>query len=121
VTTTFAERLIDDRLAGHQAQTDVNRSVATGQPARLVRAMAAIHAYHQSDAYPEYDGRFNDYTVLVRITGRVRTGLGVAFELGDYAITNAEVRSGHATVYSLRNAADTPVSVFNYQIMEIES
>jgi hypothetical protein len=114
---TIQERIATERLAGQQAQAAVNRAAATA-PIEVARATAAIHGAYQLGAWPQYEGHFEDYTCLVRIKHRVRTKMGVAFEPGDYAITNAKmVQPGYLTVYSLRNGIDTSVSVFHYEVI----
>lgn len=58
--------------------------------------------------WPQYKGHFDRYR-LVRVTRKVKTKLGVAFEKGDIAIA---LEAAHpcdyaVTVYSFRNKCDT--------------
>ncbi len=77
--------------------------------------------------YPQYAGHWDGPEwVLVRVTRRIRTKLGVAFERGELALARrtppetdsslspailAEMNRPSWTAYSVRNRADTQISL----------
>jgi hypothetical protein len=69
-------------------------------------------AAKQLEEYPQYLGHFDKY-ILVLVTKRIKTKLGVAFEKGDIAIavptTHDAAGRRFRFVYSNRNAVDTSV------------
>lgn len=72
-------------------------------------ALAALKAAADAEhvQYPQYKGHWDHYR-LCRITRRVKTKAGVAFEAGDLAMVINEA-DGRRLAYSNRNGIDTGV------------
>lgn len=84
------------------------------------------HAKSAHSQFPQYDGHWDGPEwVLVKVTRRVRTKLGVAFEKGDVTLarpnepvtdpglspaTLAELNKPGWTAYSVRNSINTALS-----------
>lgn len=75
--------------------------------------------------YPQYKGHFDNY-VLVRVTKRIKTKGGVAFEAGDVSIANPNTtvcESGRykgrrfVTVWSARRMVDTSIKCQDVQFL----
>jgi hypothetical protein len=103
---------VTNRRLGWIRQDHVNhlaqrpKIIVNGNLRRAVEAAAeAEHA-----AYPQYVGHWaGPEWVLVRLTRRITTKLGLAFERGDVTLGKRGPITGEWTVYSLRNGIDTAV------------
>lgn len=85
----------------------------------IIRSLAA----KEHAAYPQYEGHWDTWR-LARITNRVRTKLGTAFEPGDIVLAAPENRpiwAGSITYrscYSVRNGIDTAVPYGSFTYIE---
>lgn len=94
--------------------------------------VAKVTAEKQTEAirahaeYPRYEGHWDDW-VLARITSRISTRLGVAFEKGDLVLVHPDVETlgefsrypgrQTRTAYSFRTAVDTCVRADYVQLI----
>lgn len=82
-------------------------------------------AEKQNEQWPQYKGHFDNY-VLVTVTKRIKTKMGVAFEKGDMAIAVPAIKPHittdptwrrFRTVYSFRNQIDTSIPEDAIQVL----
>lgn len=103
--------VVDSRREDRDAaQTSVNYVKGLdpkgAMTADVVRAVAGVE--HQE--YPQYNGHWDEANgwVLVLVTRKVETKMGVAFEPGDVTLGKRAGFLGDGwTVYSIRNGCDT--------------
>lgn len=101
-------------------QNLMNAAFASGASADDMLTAIREYAEQTHSEFPQYAGHWNDY-VLVRITRRVETKAGEAFEAGDVAVARYDhtIACGwsYCTVYSVRNGVDT--SVFTGNVVRV--
>ena len=74
-------------------------------------------ANEQHASRPQYTGHWDNWQV-VRVVEDVRTKLGLAFEMGDYALMQPESVTGiYRTVYSFRNKCDTSIRARSVEVL----
>ena len=89
----------------------------TTRPTTLAGLKAEAEAAHAQ--FPQYKGHWDGWK-LARITRRIRTKLGVAFEPGDVVLAKDETIPDPAgdqravVAYSFRNKADTSLPLRRY-------
>jgi hypothetical protein len=112
ITPITYDTVVADHELGALAQAQVNAAEAAeaGSAAPLVRLLA--DAKHQQ--WPQYVGHWNGPGwVPYRVTRRIETKLGVAFEPGDVTLgCRFRTRlwsSSTVTLYSLRNGCNTTI------------
>jgi len=122
-TPITIDTIVTDHEIGALAQSQVNAAeiAEPGSARPLVRLLA--DAKHMG--YPQYRGHWDGPGwTLYRITRRIETKLGVAFEPGDitigYRYSTRLTASRTITLYSLRNGSDTSIDAWSGGAQKVE-
>lgn len=122
-TPITIDTIVADHELGALAQEQVNDAERNepGSALPLVRLLA--DAKHLG--YPQYRGHWDGAGwTLYRITRRIETKLGVAFEAGDvtigYRYTTRLTTARTITLYSLRNGCETSIDAWSGAAQKVE-